>query len=63
MSNIRLPAGIQDEIRNFMLETQNNLDSQKELDSFLQMISPSLRNKVTKHIFMDAVSANSLFAG
>jgi len=27
----------------------------------MQMISPSLRNKVTKYIFMDAVSANLIF--
>ena len=44
-----------------MVSTQNNLDNQKELDNFMQMISPSLRNKVTKYIFMDAVSANPIF--
>ena len=45
----------------FMLSTENNLDNQKQLDTFMQMISPSLRNKVTKYIFLDAIAANSIF--
>ena len=44
-----------------MVATENNLDTQKELDNFMQMISPSLRNKVTKYIFMDAVASNPIF--
>jgi len=44
-----------------MVATENNLDTQKELDSFMSMISPSLRNKVTKYIFMDAVVSNPIF--
>jgi len=61
MLNMKIPGELQEEIRQFMVSTQNNLDNQKELDSFMQMISPSLRNKVTKYILMDAVSANPIF--
>ena len=44
-----------------MVSTENKLENQKELDNFKMMISPSLRNKVTKYIFMDSVAANPIF--
>jgi len=47
MLNMKFPEYLQEEIRQFMVSTENNLDSQNELDSFMLMISPSLRNKVT----------------
>eukprot|EP00356_Strombidium_inclinatum_P013672 CAMPEP_0170489970 /NCGR_PEP_ID=MMETSP0208-20121228/8258_1 /TAXON_ID=197538 /ORGANISM="Strombidium inclinatum, Strain S3" /LENGTH=136 /DNA_ID=CAMNT_0010765145 /DNA_START=188 /DNA_END=594 /DNA_ORIENTATION=- len=46
MTNMKLPEFLRDSIRQFMLVTQNNLDSQTELDQFMSMISPSLRNQV-----------------
>mmetsp|Transcript_41645 Transcript_41645/g.63619 ORF Transcript_41645/g.63619 Transcript_41645/m.63619 type:complete len:125 (+) Transcript_41645:2088-2462(+) len=63
MRNMKLPTILQDDIRLFMIQTQNNLDSQKELDIFMTMISPSLRNSVTKHIFINSVSANPILGG
>ena len=63
MANMNLPTIIQQDVREFMISTQNNLDSQKELDNFMQMISPSLRNRVTKHIFLDAISSNPILQG
>jgi CRP-like cAMP-binding protein len=62
MNNIRLPKDLQDEVRHFMMLTQNNLNTQNELNDFLSMISPSIRNKVTKHIFLDAISSNPIFS-
>jgi len=46
-----------------MMSTQDSLDNQKELDSFMMMISPSLRNKVTKYIFLDAIASNPVLSG
>ena len=46
-----------------MMYTQSNLDNQKELDLFLNMISPSLRLMVTQHIFMNAIEKNHIFKG
>ena len=63
MRNMKLPVDLQDEVKSFMVSTQDNLDNQKELDSFMQMISPSLRNKVTKHIFLDAIASNPVLSG
>jgi len=45
------------------MSTHSNLDTQKELDIFMQMVSPSLRNKVTKHIFINAIAANPVLQG
>ena len=61
MVNMKIPEELQDEVRQFMVATQDNLDNQKELDSFMQMISPSLRIKVTKYIFFDAIASNDIF--
>ena len=43
MRNMALPEEIQIAVRSFMTRTQNNLDNQKELKTFLSIISPSLR--------------------
>ena len=63
MTNMHLPKQIQTDIREFMITTESNLDTQKELDNFMQMISPSLRNRVTKHIFINAISNNPILSG
>jgi len=60
MRNMKLPLELMEEVRDFMMSTHNNLDTQKELDYFMQMISPSLRNKVTKHIFINSISRNPI---
>jgi len=63
MKNMKLPENLQTHVREFMLSTQSNLDNQKELDEFMTMISPSLRNQVTKHIFLNAISCNPILQG
>ena len=46
-----------------MMLTQSSLEQQKELDSFLDMISPSLRLEVTRHIFGEAIAKNEVLSG
>ena len=58
---MKLPIDLQSKVQEFMLYTQSNLDYQKELDQFLNMISPSLRLLVTQHIFLNAISKNAIF--
>jgi hypothetical protein len=43
MKTMRLPEGIQTEIREFMFTTQNSLDNQKEMNQFITMLSPNLK--------------------
>lgn len=42
---------------------QNDMDAQQELDNLMQMISPFLRNQVTKHIFLNVLGTVSVFSG
>ena len=60
MKNMKLPEEIQKRVQNYMMYTQSTLDHQKELDAFLDMISPSLRLEVTRHIFSEAIMKNEV---
>jgi len=46
MTNINLPADVQQEVREFYATVQLTQSQQKELDEFLDQISPSLKLKV-----------------
>lgn len=61
MKNMKLPELTQKKVQNYIMSTQSTLDHQQEMDSFLKMISPSLRLEVTKHIFSMIVVKNPLF--
>jgi hypothetical protein len=63
MKNMKLPEQLQNSIREFMMLTQSSLDSKKELEKFMCIISPSQRMAVTQHIFKIAVDSNSIFKG
>ena len=63
MKNMKLPEEIQQKVQQFMMLTQSSLDQQKELDSFLDMLSPSLRLEVTRHIFGEAIASNEVLSG
>ena len=61
MKNMKLPEHIQDDVKSYLTYTQTTLDHQKDLDTFLNMLSPSLRQEVSKHIFLDAIMQNQVF--
>lgn len=63
MKNMKLPEETQKKVQNYIMSTQSTLDHQQEMDSFLKMISPSLRLEVTRHIFSMIVIKNPLFSG
>lgn len=46
MTNIMLPSEVQQEVREFYATVQLTQSQQKELDEFLDQISPSLKLKV-----------------
>lgn len=61
MKNLKISDEIREEVEYFLSFTQNALDQQKELDSFLSMLSPSLRQKVTGHVFKGVMMINPIF--
>lgn len=61
MRKMSLPEKVQIRVIGFLTYTQSLLESQKELETFLKMISPSIRESVVKHIFKDYLQANPAF--
>jgi len=62
MMNMNLPTDIKKKVINYLMQTQSNLESQEEMEIFYQMIPPSLKLEVTKHIFSKVVTRNSVFS-
>lgn len=44
-----------------MLHTQNLNESQKEMNKFIEMLSPTLKNEVLEYIFIAAFKMNQAF--
>ena len=61
MKNLNLPEKLQTKVTGYLTYTQSLLDSQNELKSFLDVISPSLREEVIQHIFAETLRNNSIF--
>jgi len=60
MHTIHITESTQEEIREFFFQTRETLEEQRELNTFLGLISPSLRSKVSWHIFIDELSRNQM---
>uniref|UniRef100_A0A7S3K652 Cyclic nucleotide-binding domain-containing protein n=1 Tax=Euplotes crassus TaxID=5936 RepID=A0A7S3K652_EUPCR len=58
MKNQHLPRQLQHEVIGYLTYTQALLTSQQELETFLGLISPSLREKVIKYIFTNVLQEN-----
>ena len=61
MKNLAIPEEIQESVQKYLDYTQSTCDHQRELDRFLKMISPSLRELVIKHISLQAIAINDVF--
>ena len=46
-----------------MLHTQNLHDSQREMNKFIEILSPTLKNEVLEYIFIAAFEVNPAFKG
>jgi CRP-like cAMP-binding protein len=62
MKNQNLPKEIQHEVISYLTFTHALLDSQQELETFLDLISPSLKEKVIMFIFSEELKNTDLFA-
>ena len=63
MKNLNISEGIQFKVHAYLVSTQTTLDQQKEFDEFLNILSPSLKYEVTRHIFMKCILKNDIFEG
>ena len=62
MKNLKITENLQDQVKLYLNYTRTSSDHQQELDKFLSMLSPSLRQQVSKHIFYDAINQNPIFS-
>ena len=60
MQNIQITKQTQEDIRDFFFQTRKTLEQQKELNTFLDLISPSLKQSVSQHIFFEVLSENPI---
>lgn len=61
MRNLAIPEILQNKVHSYLTSTQATLDQQKEFDTFLGILSPSLKLEVTRHIFSESIMINPLF--
>jgi len=61
MKNLAIPEKIQEEVHKYLDYTQSTSDHQDELNKFLNLISPSLKELVVKHISFQGISKNHIF--
>ena len=60
MQKIMLPQDLTVDIRDFLILTQSKMDQQEELNTFLKLISPKLKLKVSWQIFNSIFNKNQL---
>ena len=61
MKNLKVSKEIQDDVIGYLTYTQALLDSQQELEVFLSYVSPSIKEKVIKHIFSQVLREGEIF--
>jgi hypothetical protein len=61
MKTIKLNENVQNKIVEYLTQRWNDLDTQNEIESLMNMISPSLKQIVTQHLFLNAIQSISVF--
>ena len=70
MKNMKIPDRLQGKVQNYIMSTESTLSIQRELQDFLDILSPSLRCEalfngirleVLQHIFQQSIESNFLF--
>mmetsp|Transcript_4461 Transcript_4461/g.8634 ORF Transcript_4461/g.8634 Transcript_4461/m.8634 type:complete len:648 (+) Transcript_4461:217-2160(+) len=62
MTNIGLPIKLQTKVLDYITYTYSSRDQQEELNSFFEMLSPSLKQEVSMSLFRDILVSNATLA-
>ena len=62
MNNLKISNSIQNDVRDYFQFTQSTLLQQQELNIFLDLISPSLKIKIQRIIFIDILQRNQIIS-
>ncbi len=58
MNNLQLKADTKTDIRMYLISTQGTQYEQQQLQDFFELISPTLKEKVSIEIFLEVVKNN-----
>lgn len=61
MENQKLSKDLRGQVVGYLAYTRAMLDSQQELETFLSLVSPSIKERVIKEIFSDVLGKNKIF--
>ena len=61
MRNLCVPKDLHSDVVGYLTYTEGLLASQNELETFLSLISPSLKERVTKSIISTVLSETDMF--
>lgn len=61
MKNIKLDHDVQIEVLTYLSKIHKRIDQRKDLDQLISKLSPSLKNLVTKRLFLNVISVNQVF--
>ena len=59
--NLKLNTDIEKDIKHYISYIENTFENQREMDSFLAILSPSLKRRVIFNIFKEALFSNKIF--
>lgn len=61
MMKLQISDPVQNKIKEYLVVTHSSWDQQKNMEEFMQMLSPSLKLEVTREIFDDCILENKVF--
>jgi hypothetical protein len=62
MKNIKLTENIQHHILEYLSRKFNDMESLEDLDSLMEMLSPTLKHEVTQHMFLSTLKKITVFS-
>jgi len=63
MKNLKLEPLIQQEVLSYLSKVHNKIDMRKDLDVLMAKLPPSIKNQVTKHLFLNLIKEHQVFKG
>lgn len=61
MSKLTISDSVKSKIKEYLKITHNSYGQQKDMEEFIQMLSPSLKLEITRQVFDDCIIENKVF--
>lgn len=62
MKTLKITKQIQMKVLEYLSKKLTDIDTMKDLDMLLELLSPSLKHIVTQHMFLSALNSINIFA-